>query len=339
MTENELHEYVAEIEGHDSQVTGVVGYFYEMYRREVIARVQGTPNREILEVGCGEGMMFEGTAIAPVQMDVSMRRVQLRARQRASRRSAATATSCRLPTARSRRVLLIAMLEHTSEPWRVLAEARRVLKPGGRAIIVVPNDVTMSAGRAGAGQVSDPLSRSPDVHDAGPHAPLAGGRLPRHGRVSAAVPAAAVRGESLLLHRSRRRVDESVRMSKPKVVILGAGPGRHVGGVAADRARLSGHGARARRRGRRHGPDHQGRRLLGRLRAAHVSHPRDRREQGDPEDDHAVLRRGPADAGARHARAAARQGIRLSARDAAGAVRRQPAAVGADPVRLRRWRR
>jgi SAM-dependent methyltransferase len=44
-------------------------------------------------------------------------------------------------------VLLIAMLEHTSEPWRVLAEARRVLKPGGRAIIVVPNDVTMSAGR------------------------------------------------------------------------------------------------------------------------------------------------------------------------------------------------
>ena len=44
----------------------------------------------------------------------------------------------------------------------------------------------------------------------------------------------------------------------------------------------------------------------------------------------------PADAGARHARAAARQGIRLSARDAAGAVRRQPAAVGADPVRLLR---
>ena len=43
--------------------------------------------------------------------------------------------------------LLIAMLEHTSEPWRVLAEARRVLKPGGRVIIVVPNDVTMSAGR------------------------------------------------------------------------------------------------------------------------------------------------------------------------------------------------
>jgi hypothetical protein len=89
MTENELHEYVAEVEGHGSQVTGVVGYFYEMYRREVIARVTGTPNREILEVGCGEGMMFDGTGIAPVQMDVSMRRVTF-ARQKGSRRSAAT---------------------------------------------------------------------------------------------------------------------------------------------------------------------------------------------------------------------------------------------------------
>ena len=44
-------------------------------------------------------------------------------------------------------VLLVAVLEHTREPWRLLAEARRVLKPGGRVVMVVPNDVTMSAGR------------------------------------------------------------------------------------------------------------------------------------------------------------------------------------------------
>ncbi len=146
MTENELHEYVAEIEGHGSQVTGVVGYFYDMYRREVIARVQGTPNREILEVGCGEGMMFEGTDIAPIQMDVSMRRVQF---ARAKGQAAICGDGYHVPFAPGSfsTVLLIAMLEHTSEPWRVLAEARRVLKPGGRAIIVVPNDVTMSAGR------------------------------------------------------------------------------------------------------------------------------------------------------------------------------------------------
>ena len=41
LSERELHEYVAEVEGHDSQVTGVVGYFYAMYRAEVLARVRG----------------------------------------------------------------------------------------------------------------------------------------------------------------------------------------------------------------------------------------------------------------------------------------------------------
>ena len=146
LTENELHEYVAEIEGHDSQVTGVVGYFYNKYRTEVLARVAGVPNHEILEVGCGEGMMFDGTDIAPVQMDVSMRRV-LHAKEKG--RAVLCGDGYHLPFADASFsvVLLIAILEHTSQPWRVLAEARRVLKPGGRAIMVVPNDFTMSAGR------------------------------------------------------------------------------------------------------------------------------------------------------------------------------------------------
>ena len=83
-----------------------------------------------------------------------------------------------------------------------------------------------------------------------------------------------------------------------------------------------------------------------RLRAAHLPHPRDRGEPRHPRGDRAVLRRRSADPDARHARAAARQGIRLPARDAAGADRRQPVAVGAHHLRLRRrdassrrWRR
>ena len=146
MTENELHEYVAEIEGHGSQVTGVVGYFYEMYRREVIARVSGTPNKDILEIGCGEGMMFDGTSIAPMQMDVSFRRARL-AHMKRPRVLCGDGYHLPFRSESFSVVLLVAVLEHTSRPWDVLREAQRVLKPGGKTVIVVPNDVTMSMGR------------------------------------------------------------------------------------------------------------------------------------------------------------------------------------------------
>ncbi len=146
LTERELHEWVAAVEGHDSQVTGLVGYFYRMYQDEVLTRVNGMRGRDILEVGCGEGMMFDGTGTHPVQMDVSITRAR---RASGKCRRLLCADGYDLPFARESFdiVLLVAVLEHTHEPWRILAEARRVLKPGGRAIIVVPNDVTMSVGR------------------------------------------------------------------------------------------------------------------------------------------------------------------------------------------------
>lgn len=146
LSERELHEYVAEVEGHESQVTGIVGYFYRMYRAEVLARLEGVPGRDILEIGCGEGMMFDGTGTTPIQMDVSMRRV---AEAKGKAPWVLCADGYDLPFADGSfsTVLLIAVLEHTSEPWRVLAEAHRVLRPGGRVLIVVPNDITMSAGR------------------------------------------------------------------------------------------------------------------------------------------------------------------------------------------------
>lgn len=137
---------MAEVEGHESQVTGVVGHFYRMYRAEVLERVLGRPGRDILEIGCGEGMMFLGTPTSPVQMDVSMIRV---ARAAGKCRFLLCGDGYQLPFAAGSFgvVLLVAVLEHTREPWRILAEARRVLKPAGLAIMVVPNDVTMSAGR------------------------------------------------------------------------------------------------------------------------------------------------------------------------------------------------
>ena len=146
MTENELHEHVAELEGHDGQMTGVVGYFYRMYRAEVLERVKGLRGEEVLEIGCGEGIMFDHVGITPVQMDVSMRRLS-RAREKNGAVLCADGYFLPFRDQAFSTVLLVAVLEHTREPWRILAEARRVLKPGGRVVIVVPNDITMSAGR------------------------------------------------------------------------------------------------------------------------------------------------------------------------------------------------
>jgi SAM-dependent methyltransferase len=146
LSERELHEYVAEVEGHDSQVTGIVGYFYRMYRSEVLARVGAVDGRDVLEIGCGEGMMFDGTSTSPVQMDVSFTRVS-RAAGKCRYLLCGDGYALPFATGSFGIVLLVAVLEHTREPWRVLAEAKRVLKPGGRVIMVVPNDATMSVGR------------------------------------------------------------------------------------------------------------------------------------------------------------------------------------------------
>ena len=146
LSERALHEYVAEVEGHDSQITGVVGYFYRMYRDEVRRRVGAVAGSAILEVGCGEALMFDGTSTHPVQMDVSMTRVQ---RARAKSRHLLCADGYDLPFAPAtfEVVLLVAVLEHTRDPQRILTEAHRVLRPGGRVLMVVPNDLTMSVGR------------------------------------------------------------------------------------------------------------------------------------------------------------------------------------------------
>jgi SAM-dependent methyltransferase len=79
-------------------------------------------------------------------MDVSMTRVA-RAAGKAPRLLCADGYHLPFAPESFRAVLLVAVLEHTREPWRLLAEARRVLKPGGIAVMVVPNDVTMSVGR------------------------------------------------------------------------------------------------------------------------------------------------------------------------------------------------
>lgn len=146
LSETELHEYVAQTESHQAWKGGIIGYFYRMYADETLKHVKAYAPSEVLEVGCGEGLSFEGTGFQPFQMDVSLIRLQ-RARETGRRLLCADAYALPFATNSFGMVMLVALLEHTSEPWRILRETHRVLRPGGRAIIVVPNDVTLSFGR------------------------------------------------------------------------------------------------------------------------------------------------------------------------------------------------
>ena len=89
--------------------------------------------------------MFAGTGIQPVQMDVSMTRLRKAAAE------AAGAVRRRLHAAVPQRVVPHGAARGDprahARAVAILAEARRVLRPGGAVVIVVPNDVTMSAGR------------------------------------------------------------------------------------------------------------------------------------------------------------------------------------------------
>src|SRR5207302_8263822 len=79
--------------------------------------------------------------------------------------------------------------------------------------------------KAAARQISDPVSRSSDVHDTGADAPLAGERLSRSRAIHAAIPMAALRRESLLLRRRGADLTRPVKNVKNvKIVVIGAGP-------------------------------------------------------------------------------------------------------------------
>lgn len=99
----------------------------------------------VLDVGCGGGqlaiaMLRERPDLHCVGVDLSREQVE-RARRRArglpgARFEAASALDLPFPEATFDRVVSVASLKHWPDPLRGLRECVRVLKPGGRALIV-----------------------------------------------------------------------------------------------------------------------------------------------------------------------------------------------------------
>jgi SAM-dependent methyltransferase len=113
--------------------------FYSVF----LKHLEVGPGHRLLDVGCGPGLLTGEALAAGVTgfgVDLSLTALAL-ARRRSSRSLLACANAEALPFRDGclQHLTCIGTLEHFLSAQRALAEMRRVLAPGGRACLMVPN--------------------------------------------------------------------------------------------------------------------------------------------------------------------------------------------------------
>lgn len=121
------------------------------YVREVFARYGVPPGARVLDVACGAGLValplaeagyrVEGVDLAANALDVARQRVPPGAD---ATFRVADATALDAPDATYDAVLLLDMLEHVEDPARVIAEAGRVVRPGGVVVFNTFNQTPLA---------------------------------------------------------------------------------------------------------------------------------------------------------------------------------------------------
>ncbi len=119
-----------------------IGRAYWDYRdREIIKRIDKR-DQHILDVGCGEGIILEKLFgkfphILGVDKDSANVRTCFSYGLPAL---PGNVYELHFPTNSMDCVIFTEVIEHLTVPWQALAEIRRVLRPGGRVIVLFPND-------------------------------------------------------------------------------------------------------------------------------------------------------------------------------------------------------
>ncbi len=115
--------------------------------RSLIRLLGAEDHHEVLEVGCGAGNVLEqvrgrrtGVDLSPFLLEKAQRRLRGRATLLEMDAGALT-----FEEASFDRVYCTEVLEHVLDPGKVVAELHRVLRPGGIAVISVPNEPLINA--------------------------------------------------------------------------------------------------------------------------------------------------------------------------------------------------
>ena len=138
---------------------GGIGVRYWDYRDRVAFR--HVTGNDILDAGCGEGITLEKlTRLFPERrvlgIDTEAENLEICRRHRLPVQEGSLYA---LPFADASfdTVLFSEVIEHLDSPGKALSEIYRVMRPGGRVIIIFPNDRTFMLARMAMGMVREAL--------------------------------------------------------------------------------------------------------------------------------------------------------------------------------------